>query len=158
MSGSFATGEGYRAAVTARRRLVESIARGEVKPARETFGEFWTRYLEERQPYLTAGTLIDYETHGRKRLLPAFGSRPLVRIDEGVVRRWMRAITAEADAAGISRKTVNNARTCLTVALNEAVRQGLVPRNPCLGVPALPAERQELEYLRMHENGAELHS
>ena len=48
--------------------------------------------------------------------------------------------------------------TCLTVALNEAVRQGLVPRNPCLGVPALPAERQELEYLRMHENGAELHS
>jgi len=70
----------------------------------------------------------------------------------------MRAITAEADAAGISRKTVNNARTCLTTALNEAVRQGLVPRNPCLGVPALPAERQELEYLRMHENGAELHS
>ena len=69
------------------------------------------------------------------------------------MRRWMRAITAEADAAGISRKTVNNARTCLTTALNEAVRQSLVPRNPCLGVPALPAERQELEYLRMHENG-----
>ena len=78
---------------------------------------------------------------------------PLVRIDEAAVRRWMRALTADTEAAGLSRKTVNNARTILTVALNEAVRQGLIPRNPCLGVPALPVERQELEYLRMHEIG-----
>ncbi len=41
--GTLSTRRGFtsrRAAVTARRRLVESIARGEVKPARETFGEF----------------------------------------------------------------------------------------------------------------------
>jgi len=55
-----------RAAVTERSRLVESIERGAVKPARERFDEFWLGYLEERRPYLTAGTLIDYETHGRK--------------------------------------------------------------------------------------------
>ena len=101
----------------------------------------------------SSGTLVDYESHGRKRLLPTFGSMPLVRIDEAAVRRWMRALTADTEAAGLSRKTVNNARTILTVALNEAVRQGLIPRNPCLGVPALPVERQELEYLRMHEIG-----
>jgi hypothetical protein len=116
-----------RAAAAARRRLIEAIERGEVKPARETFDEFWARYLEERKPYLSSGTLVDYETHGRKRLLPTFGSMPLVRIDEAAVRRWMRPLTAETEAAGLSRKTVNNARTILTVALNEAVRQGLIP-------------------------------
>src|SRR4051812_11947717 len=68
--GTLSTRRGFtsrRAAASERRRLVESIERGEVKPARETFGEFWPRYLEERRPYLTTGTLIDYETHGRKR-------------------------------------------------------------------------------------------
>jgi hypothetical protein len=63
-----------RAAATARRRLVASIERGEVKASRATFGEFWARLLEERRPYLTAGSMVDYETHGRRRLLPAFGS------------------------------------------------------------------------------------
>jgi hypothetical protein len=60
--GSLSTRRGFtsrRGAATARRRLIESIERGEVKPARETFGEFWVRYLEERRPYVTAGTLIE---------------------------------------------------------------------------------------------------
>jgi integrase len=37
------------------------------------------------------------------------------------------------------------------VALNEATRRGLIARNPCAGVPALPVERQELDYLRLDE-------
>jgi hypothetical protein len=51
--GSLSTRRGFasrRAATIARRRLVESIERGEVKVARETFGTFWLRPLEERRP------------------------------------------------------------------------------------------------------------
>ena len=59
-----------RAAATARRRLVESIQRGEVKVARETFESFWLRLLEERRRYMTKGSSEDFETRGRKRLLP----------------------------------------------------------------------------------------
>jgi hypothetical protein len=80
-----------RAAATARRRLVESIERSEVKGVRETFGEFCARLLEERRPYLTARSMVDCETHGRKRLLPAFAAMPLARLDEAAVRRWMAA-------------------------------------------------------------------
>jgi hypothetical protein len=40
----------------ARRRLVESIERGEVKVARESFETFWLRLLEERRPYMTKGS------------------------------------------------------------------------------------------------------
>ena len=37
------------------------------------------------------------------------------------------------------------------VAFNEAVRRGLVSRNPCDGVPALPLEQREIEFLRLAE-------
>jgi integrase len=152
--GTLSTRRGFtsrRAAATARRRLVESIERGEVKVARETFGTFWTRFLDERRAYLTKGSIADLESHGRKRLLPAFGDVPIARLDEAAVRRWMTEMVKHVETGRISAKTINNARTCLSVALNEACRRGLVPRNVCAGVPALPVERTELEYLRLGE-------
>lgn len=42
-----------QAATIARRRLVESSDRGAVRVARETFGTFRARYLDQRPPYLT---------------------------------------------------------------------------------------------------------
>jgi integrase len=140
-----------REASGARRRLIESIERGEVKVARETFGRFWTRFLDERRAYLTKGSIADLESQGRKRLLPAFGATPLARVDEAAVRRWMAEMIKHVEGGDISPKTINNARTCLSVALNEAWRRGLVPRNPCAHVPALPVERTELDYLRLDE-------
>jgi integrase len=130
---------------------VESIERGEVKVARESFGMFWTRLLEERRPYLTAGSFIDFETHGRKRLLPTFADVPLARMDEDRVREWLAVMAQRVTASEISPKTVNNTRTCLAVALNEACRRGLIARNPCAAVPALPVDRVEPDYLRLDE-------
>ena len=52
--------------------------------------------------------------------------------------RWPKA-----SRRAISAKTVNNARTCLSVALNEAARRGLIARNPCSAVPALPVDRHD---------------
>ena len=61
---------------------------------------------------------------------------------------------AYADPPGRwSSKTINNARTQLSVTLNHAVRRGLIPRNPCADVRALPVERAELDYLRLDEIG-----
>jgi integrase len=140
-----------RAAADARRRIVESIERGEVRVARETFGVFWRRLLDERRPYLTTGSFADFAIHGRKRLLPTFEEVPLGAIDEDRIRAWFAALAARVQASELSAKTANNARTCVSVALNEATRRGLLPRNPCLGVPALPVDRQELDFLRLDE-------
>ena len=152
--GTLSTRRGFtsrRAAATARRRLVESIERGEVKVARETFEAFWLRLLEEKRPYMTKGSAEDFEAHGRKRLLPSLGAVPLARVDEQLVRRWMDEMVALVESGELAPKTVNNARTCLSVALNEAQRRGLLSRNPCTGVPALPVDRAELDYLRLDE-------
>jgi hypothetical protein len=72
--GSLTTRRGFSsrgAAVAARRTMIEQVRRGEVRASRETFAEFWASVLEAKRPYVTAGTLQDYTTQGRKRLLPA---------------------------------------------------------------------------------------
>lgn len=84
----------------ARRRLVESVARREVKPARETFGSFWTKLLVEKRPYMSAGSMQDFETHGRKRLLPRFGDMKLAHIVDDHVRAWLSEMVGLVDRDG----------------------------------------------------------
>jgi hypothetical protein len=95
--GSLSSRRGFtsrQAAATARRRLIEAIERHEVRPARETFGTFWTKLVAEKRPYMSAGSLQDFQTHGRKRLLPSFGDEKLARIDQDRVRAWLAAMAA----------------------------------------------------------------
>lgn len=140
-----------RAAADARRKLVESIDRGEVKVSRETFGEFWALLLEEKRGYITAGSHQDFTSHGKKRLLPHFEDVKISAIDEVAVRRWLGTMLKLVEAGDLSPKTVNNARTCLSVALKEATRRGLVAKNPCDAIRQLPLDRKEIDYLRLPE-------
>ena len=94
--------------------------------------------LEAKRPYVTAGTLQDYATQGRKRLLPWFGELRLAAIDEDRVRDWLAEMAELVDDGELSAKTVNNARTCLSMTLGEAVRRGQLAHNPCRYVPELP--------------------
>jgi integrase len=107
--------------------------------------------LDDRRRYVTAGTLQDYATHGTKRLLPWFGELRLTAVDEDRVRDWLADMAELVDAGELSAKTVNNARVCLSMALGEAARRGLIVRNSCELVAGLPVERTELDYLRLSE-------
>ena len=156
--GSSSTRRGFRSRKIARaekRKLEESIRRGEVKVARESFEAFWNRLLAERQPYLTKGGYQDMETHGRLRLLPFFGPHRLSQIDEVLVREWLATMIELVESTDqekkIAPKTVNNARTWLSVALGEAVRRKLLPQNPCEWVKPLPVEKVQIDYLRLAE-------
>ena len=106
--------------------MLESIERGEVKATRETFGEFWAALTEEKRRYLTPGAHQDLVNHGRKRLLPYFAEMRISEIDEPAVREWLAAMVDLVEAGKLAPKTVNNARTCLSVALKEATRRGLL--------------------------------
>lgn len=137
--------ESRAAAQSARAIAVEEVRRGDIVVNRGTFGEFWESLIEVKRPYVTPGTLQDYKTHGRKRLLPWFGELRLSAIDEDCVREWIGDM-AELVADGELRpKTVNNARSCLSMTLGEAVRRRHLSQNPCRYVPELPADRPEIE-------------
>lgn len=140
-----------RAARDARRRLIEQIERGEVRHTKETFGSYWERWLARRRPYLEPGTWTGYEIHGRKRLVPTFGRRPLGELSVDDVRSFVAESAECVEAGELAAKTVNNALVTLVVCLNDAVEDGLMVANPALRVPRLPPAHIEREYLRLHE-------
>jgi integrase len=119
------------AATAARATAVEQVRRGDVRATSDTFAEFWAKQLEAKRPYVTAGTLQDYATHGVKRLLPWFGGLRLTAIDEDRVRVGLTEMAELVADGELSAKTVNNARTCLSMTLGEAVRPRHLPVNPC---------------------------
>jgi integrase len=140
-----------RAARDARRRLVEQVERREVVHTKETFGQYWERWLARRRPYLEDGTWTGYEIHGRLRLVPSFGNRALGELSVDDVRAFVSDLAEEVEAGQLAAKTVNNALVTLVVCLNDAVEDGVIGANPALRVPRLPPAHVEREYLRLHE-------
>jgi hypothetical protein len=59
---------------------------------------------------VTAGTLQDYATQGRERLLPWSGELRLAAIDEDRVRAWLTEMAELVDAGELNAKTANDAR------------------------------------------------
>jgi integrase len=159
--GSFTSKRGFtskKAAQDARRRLTEKEERGEVRHTKETFGAFWSRWLDRRKPYLEEGTWAAYERDGRLRLVPALGEVPLGRLDVDHVRDLMDQLTEAMEVEELAPKTINNSLGTLVVCLNAAVEDGLMATNPALRVPRLPSAHIEREYLRLHEIPAYLDS
>jgi integrase len=139
------------AAANWRRRQLERVERHEVVHTRETFGEFFPRWLTRRKPYLEEGSWSCYERDGRIRLLPALESVPLGVMEVEHVRDLMDVMTEAMEAGEIAPKTVNNTLTTLVVCLNEAVKDKLMVTNSALEIPKLPDAHVERDYLRLHE-------
>jgi integrase len=139
------------AAANWRRRQTEKVERREVIHTRETFGEFWPRWLDRRKPYLEEGTWGAYERDGRLRLLPALESVPLERLEVEHVHELMDVMTEAMEAEELAPKTINNTLGTLVVCLNAAVKEKRIVTNPALEVPKLPAAHIERDYLRLHE-------
>jgi hypothetical protein len=141
-----------RAASEARRRLTEKHERGELRHTKETFGSFWDRWLRRRKPYLEPGTWGAYERDGRLRLLPALSPISLEKLELEHVRELMDELVEAMEAGELAAKTINNTLGTLVVCLNAAVDEDeLIPANPALRVPRLPAEHIERDYLCLHE-------
>jgi integrase len=140
-----------RAALQAKQALEESVRRGEVKASRETFEEYWRRFLAAKKPYVTRGTLVDYEIHGRLRLLPAFGTKKLAAIERADVRAWLAEMAELVEAGELGPKTINNTLTVFSVCMGVAADDGLIAANPCLRVKHLPVAGREMDFLRLDE-------
>ncbi len=101
-----------------------------MRHTKETFGDYWRRWLERRRPYLEAGTWAGYEVNGRKRLVPAFGPRSLGALSVDDVRGVVADLAEAVEAGEIAVKTINNTLVTLVVCLNDAVEDGLSVANP----------------------------
>src|SRR5215210_3775219 len=77
--GTLTTRRGFRAYGAAAREHDRITAIGP-PDADASFACFWRRWLADKQPYLTEGSLEDLEAHGRKRLLPHLAHIPVSAI------------------------------------------------------------------------------
>ena len=93
--GTLTTRRGFEsraAAVAARAAAVEAVRSGQLKVvSRATFAECWSKFLELKRPYVTAGTLQDYDTHGASGCCPGSVSCRSPRSTRtGSATGWMR--------------------------------------------------------------------
>lgn len=106
-----------------------------------TFAEWADEWLPglDLKPKTRAG----YESLLRSRVLPHFGTTPLAKIAPADLRRWVAGMVDE----GLSASRIRQARQVVRAALEAAVVDGLVGRNPADAVK-VPADRpREQRYL-----------
>lgn len=111
-------------------------AQGIVARTNETVASYLTRWLAEviAPPHRAWRTYTMRRGHIEHHLIPALGSIRLARLTTMDVRQMLNAI----HRAGYAARTVNHIRSTLTAALNDALREGDVPRNAAALVKPLP--------------------
>lgn len=124
-------------------RTEESRAdRGEwVDPAagKATFGAWAETWLESLD--LKPATRANYVSNLNSRVLPTFGKAQLARITPAAIRTWQTRLRDE----GLSAASIRQARQVLSAALDMAVADGLIIRNPAASVkpPKVRPRRQQ---------------
>jgi integrase len=92
-------------------------------------------------------TIDLYATIARKHLVPVLGRRPLDRIRPSDVE----ALIVTKREAGLAPSTVRTIYTVLRAALDIAVRDGLLSRNPAAAVKRPTVERRDAAYLTVDD-------
>lgn len=85
---------------------------------------------------IRTNTRLGYEGLLRCRVLPTYATYQLRRIDPASVRTWI----SDMDAEGLSPSRIRQAHQVLRASLDQAVHDGLIPRNPTVGIK-VPADR-----------------
>lgn len=108
---------------TLRRQLVE---RGDLPTADMTVAKWLEHWLREiATDRLKPNTLRSYKTAVNKHIVPSLGRQRLGTLSAQHVRQMHRDLKDR----GLSSTTALNAHRILSVALNDAMREGAVPRN-----------------------------
>jgi integrase len=105
----------------------------------------WLAGLHGIEPKTMAG----YESLLRSRVLPVFGGHELRHITTSAVREWISVMAAD----GLSPARIRQARQVLHAALEVAVSDGLIGRNPCVGAKPPTVRRRRQLFLTAEELG-----
>jgi integrase len=133
-----------------RAEMMVRADRGELRSTRQKFDDWFDEWLRGHHA-VSPGTRADYRRHGEKRLKPFFGQSRLSAITVQLVKDFVADQVEQVEAGDLAPKTVNNALTCLSTCVKEAVSLGKIPSNPCDHVAHLPERHIERDWLRRHE-------
>lgn len=132
--------------------VVTSVRTGayvDPKHSRITFGDWAPRWIATKVN-LKETTRSTYENLLSKHVLPPWRYFPLADISHESVATWVAQLTA----SGLSASTVRQIHRVFSLALDLAVRDGRLARNPCSGVPLPRAGRTQPVFLTHDEVNA----
>ena len=137
-------------ALEALAKLQADLARGTaLDPTKMTVGEYLAIWLQTvRPPALRAGAWAACEMHVRCYLAPRIGDVPLQRLDRHAIKSLyveLRKSGRVRSEAPLSPKTVHNVHLTLHKALQDAVEDRLLVRNPADRANRRPTESPEME-------------
>lgn len=96
------------------------------------------------RPSIRHSTYVSYEGYVRRHLIPALGKLPL---DKLVPSDLQRLYIQKLQKENLSPKTISNLHACLHRALQQAVKENLIPSNPCDAVDLPRKEESEIAVL-----------
>lgn len=110
-------------------------------------GEWFVRWLDTYiKPSVRQRTYVAYCGEIYRHIVPALDRIPLRELDTATLQRFLNhMLSSRGDGrdGGYARSTVSHVRTRLISALDMAVEQGLIAKNPARGLRLPPTERPE---------------
>jgi integrase len=123
------------------RGLHNEIAAGVSPDATKlTVGQWLARWLELIKPTVEPNTFAPYERHVRLHIKPYIGGLRLAKLSKAQIRGWYGSLAEKGMSAALQRKV----GTTLTMALNHAVNDDLLPGNPATKVRKPKAQKPEM--------------
>ena len=117
---------------------------------------FW--YQSYKKPNLRPNTQMSYERRIYQHIIPALGSTQLDKLTTNDIQQFYtnlkqsgRLLRAEIYGEGLSDQTVRGIHTTLHAALDKAVAEKLIFRNPTDGCRLPPARAREMQVLSPEE-------
>ena len=115
-----------------------------VDPSNQLLAAYVEGWLKDYVwPNLAPITAQIYEHMARKHLLPALGQYAISQLRPEHIQHYL----ADKLAEGLSSSTVRHHYVTLNTCLNQAVKHGLLARNPCASVTAPKSQSPEMTTL-----------
>jgi integrase len=129
-------------------RLITEMADDSFQePSKTTLAQFFERWLSHMTSQVDERTHIGYAEKARKNINPLLGSTLLTRLQpEQISQAYAQALASgRCDGrGGLSPRTVHHMHRILKQALGQAVKWGLLKRNPCDAVDPPRVEKREM--------------
>jgi integrase len=141
-----------RDAIKLQRLLITDLERGRDSKADNPKVAAWVRSYIDGRETIKATTRKRHESALVRQIEPhRIGRMRLLELNHAAIKAWVQALKAQAPnnrpGAVLDPYTIRNAFALLRAALNAAVVQNLIPKNPCQGVEIPRPDDEEVEPL-----------
>ena len=123
------------------------------------FGAWIDRWYKEYvKPFVKPKTQIDYENHIYNHIIPEIGAIKLKDLTQTDLQQFYtrlktngRLIHVEKRGNGVSNKLVRGTHVICATALEKAIQEGLITKNPAKGCKLPPKKSKEMKTLSKEE-------